>query len=175
MISVNYQNTLKDLIAFKADVERRMKNMVAGFAYEVTLAASEQTPIGSLSDLMAGLSGQGSKAQRNYAFAYKRRQRGYGIETDVGFHKGAWFYSEQPSAPFDPRIRSGLDAANDAYGDASTQYQIGDDFYIVSSGPGFEALNNGYSDQAPDGIVAPALNTILKTYQINLQKYYQEG
>ena len=175
MIRASVSDTLKDLKAFQVDMERRLKNMVAGFAYEVTLTASNKTPIGNEGDLIAGLSGYGSPQQRNYAFAYLRRGKKFGIESEVGYHKGAWFYSEQPTVSHDPTIRSGLDAANNNFGDASAQYKIGDNFYIVGSGPGFEDLNNGSSTQAPDGIMAPAMKDIKAAYQVNLQKYYQEG
>jgi len=175
MIRVGYQDTLKDLQKHLVDVERRLKNKIAGFAYEVTLVARDKTPEGNAYDLAAGLSGYGSKAQRNYAGFYRRRAKNLAISAETGFHKGAWFYSEQPSAAFNPQIRPGEYAARDVYGDVDMQYRIGEDFYIVAVGPGFASLNDGDSAQAPDGIIAPSQEKIKATYLINLQKYYNEG
>ena len=175
MIRVGYQDTLNDLRKFQEEVERKLKNMIAGFAYEVTLIASNNTPEGNEADLLAGLSGFGDKQQRNYAMLYRRRERAYGIDTETGFHKGAWFYSESPSKGLDKGFREGIHAAQDAYADALASYRIGEDFYIVASGPGFSDLEGGSSGQAPDGIIGPSMQQIAQTYQINLQKHYMEG
>lgn len=175
MIKVSYQDTLNDLKKFQDEVKRKLSNMVAGFAYEVSVIASSNTPEGSEGDLLAGLSGYGTKGQMKYAGAYQTRQKEYGIETSTGFHKGAWYYSKQGTLPFNPVIQTGQDAANNNYNDALGSYQIGESFYIVGIGPGFEALNDGSSLQAPDGILQPSMDQILQTYQINLQKYYREG
>ena len=175
MIKVGYQDTLNDLRKFQEEVERKLKNMIAGFAYEVTLIASANTPEGNEADLLAGKFGKGSPAQRKYYQFYESRKEDYGIDTETGFHKGAWFYSESLSKALDSAIRPGEHAASDAYGDALQSYRLGDRFYILGVGPAFTSLEKGKSTQAPGGIIGPSMNQIMQTYQINLQKYYREG
>ena len=46
MITVDSKALLNDLQMFYMDTVRRMEAMVAGFAYEISLTAIENTPLG---------------------------------------------------------------------------------------------------------------------------------
>lgn len=175
MITGDAVDLARDLQKFKLEVERKLKNMVENFAGDVALAASTNTPEGNEEDLMAGLDGSGTKANRNYANLYRQRETNYSIDTQTGFHKGAWYYSATPFAQFSPVINDGRDAALQVQEDVNANYQIGEDVYIVGSGPGFSSLENGSSLKAPDGIMQPTEKMILTSYQINLKQYYDRG
>lgn len=175
MITVDTVDLVKDLQKFKLEAERKLKNMVENFAGDVTLAASTNTPEGNEEDLIAGLSGYGTPANRSYANLYRQRQTNYSINTETGFHKGAWYYSTTPMAPFSPVINDARDAAQQVQEDINANYKIGEAIYIVSSGPGFSSLEAGVSLKAPDGIMQPTEKMILTSYQINLKQYYDRG
>jgi hypothetical protein len=175
MISVNAENTVRDLLKYKEEVERKLKRMVEGFAYDVTLAAGEKTPIGNAADLDAGLHDYGTAQNRSYAYAYLRRAANTGIPAEVGFHQGAWYYSTTPSSQFIPQIQDISDAADEVESALQSGYKVGDVFYIVASGPGFSTFESGANLQAPDGIMKPTEELIQSTYKINLQDYYNRG
>lgn len=175
MISVNAENTVRDLLKYKEEVERKLKRMVEGFAYDVTLAAGENTPIGNAADLDAGLQGDGTAQNRNYAYAYLRRAIKTGIPAEVGFHQGAWYYSATPSSQFIPQIQAASDAADVVERALQSGYKVGDVFYIVGSGPGFSTFESGANLQSPEGIMKPTEELIQSTYKINLQNYYNKG
>ena len=166
MLTIAYQDALNDLLKFREEVERKLTSMVAGFAYEITLAASENTPIGDEERL---------GVDPAYTALYFRRFNEYGIVPEVGFHKGAWYYSPDANKPLDPSISDPFDAANEVESDMFSQYKVGNDFYILGVGPGFAALENGSSLQAPTGIMQPTIEQLEGTYQINLQHYYNRG
>ena len=62
-------------------------------------------------------------------------------------------------------------------------YKLGDVVYIMNSVPyvntpgftvaSFDSLENGYSAQAPYGIMEPTLHAILGIYDSELNKYYE--
>lgn len=175
MITVDTVDLVKDLQKFKLEAERKLKNMVENFAGDVTLAASTNTPEGNEEDLIAGLVGYGHKGQKAYAAWYLERQENYLIDAETGFHKGAWYYSARPFVTFSPKINDGNDAALQVQEDVQVNYKIGEDVYIVGTGPGFSSLEKGESLKAPDGIMQPTEKMILTSYQINLKQYYDRG
>lgn len=162
MRASNADVVAKEIQEYKAEVERKLKGMVAMFAYQTAQIVQEQTPIGSASSLEAGDSGE--KPYDTYFALYQKRQREYGIDIDVGFHKGAITFSEDSNFEFNPDIQDDYAALNDVYEAAENRYQIGETFYIGASGPGYDFLDkkNGAkgSDQAPNGIVEPSLPRI---------------
>lgn len=175
MITGDAVDLARDLQKFKLEVERKLKNMVENFAGDVALAASTNTPEGNEEDLTAGLVGYGHKGQKAYAAWYLERKETYKIDTETGFHKGAWYYSTRPFIPFSSTINDGNDAALKVQEDVKANYRIGEDVYIVGFGPGFKDLEAGSSLKAPDGIMQPTEKMILTSYQINLKQYYDRG
>jgi hypothetical protein len=159
----------KQLEEYSKEVERRLKNMVAGFAREVALAASENTPVGNAEDIVR------EGAYRNY---YLDRQKpsptGYGISAEPGYHSGAWQYSEG-AMKFSPMIFTSNEMADDVENEASASYKLGDTFAIGAIGPGYADLEGGSSLQAPNGIGAPTIAQIQASHEADLKRYYDAG
>lgn len=156
----------KQLEEFSKEVEKRLTNMVAGFAREVALAASANTPVGNAEDMLVERS-----RYRNY---YLNRKDNFGIPVEPGYHSGAWQYTET-EAKFIPVIFTSNEMANDVQNEAEISYKLGDSFAIAAIGPGYSDLENGRSDQAPEGIIAPTLAQIQVAHESQLKKYYDAG
>ena len=84
-------------------------------------------------------------------------------------------YSESSNIPFVPKINSPLEMQNDVFGEASGQYKLGETFYIGANGPAYVKLEQGLSDQAPEGIMKPTLDTIKAVIESDLKRYYDEA
>ena len=160
MISLNIEEALAKLEQQRVIIEKKMKNMVVGFAYELTSIASDNTPYGDT---------------ERYLNLYKLRQKVTGIEPEAGFHMGAWKYSESRSIAFDSNIYTPEEAAGYAKQDSRTAYKLGDKFYIGAKGPAFALLENGFSPKAPQGIMAPTLSAITGAYAINYKMYFDQA
>lgn len=156
----------KQLEEFSKEVERKMKNMVAGFAREVALAASANTPKGNAPDMLV--------EDSRYRQYYLDRQDDYGIPIESGYHSGAWQYSEG-SMNFTPVIFSASEMSNDVFNEAEASYQLGNSFSIGAVGPGYGALENGSSDQAHNGISEPTFDQIRASNEADLRRYYDAG
>lgn len=161
----NTDEITKQLEEFSKEVERKMKNMIAGFAREVAITASENTPVGS-NDMFVE-----NTRYRNY---YLNRQDEYGLPIEPGYHSGAWQYTEG-SPTFKPVIFTTEDVANDVFNEAEVSYKLGDIFAIAATGPAFADLENGSSIQAPQGIGIPTVAQIQTAHQADLKKYYDAG
>jgi hypothetical protein len=176
MISVSSQSLTaleKQLEELIKTTERKLKNMVCGFAYEITLAASNATPIGDAESLAAGLGGA-KFGPGNYARLYRGRFTALKIPTKVGYHKGAWQYSETNVLAFKPEIIAKPEDA--AKAKAESDYKLGDRFFIAATGPGFEMLEIEHkSTQAPNGIIEPTKEAIQVAYKVQLPRYYRQG
>lgn len=157
-VSVNSDALAKQLQEIKLDTTRRMKNMVAGFAYNVAESAVDNTPLGE---------------EGRYDDLYLAREKQLGIEATPGFHMGAWRYDKDGSLTFDTNIYAPEEAMSRALQDARANYNIGETFYIGAIGPAYYDLNNGSSVKAPEGIMKPALEQLLQVYLTDLQKYYR--
>lgn len=166
MISASNTNEIvKQLEEYSKEVERKFKNMVAGFAREVALTASANTPVGS-NDMYI----ENSK----YRGYYLDRQNSTGIPIEPGYHSGAWQYTEG-SPDFIPVIFTSNEMANDVQNEAEISYKLGDSFAIAAIGPGYSDLENGRSDKAPEGIITPTLAQIQVAHESQLKKYYDAG
>lgn len=162
MITCNVDEVVRQLQAYHEETVRSLKRMVTTFAYYVTLEASRNTPVGDFD------------GNASYQNLYKIREETYGIEATPGFHAGAWRYSEQwNDAFFDPTIYTEEQAAIGVKQDVASKVQLGKKFYIRAMGPAYSLLDKGYSYKAPDGIVAPTLDTIASVYSLNLANYYK--
>lgn len=169
----NVDKVSAELKEYQAEVERKLKGMVAQFAYEATLAISDNIPIGDATSLSMGLEGGDPKDPTvAYANYYKKRQKSYGIETEVGFHKGALRYLESGNFSLVTDVKEVQDMANDVFYDASAYYELGDTFYIGAKGPGYAALQGGSSEQAPQGFIEPSEEAIIQLYTSDMKRMY---
>ena len=168
IVAANADNAVSDLDKYIVELERRLKNMVVGFAYEITLHASGSTPIGNAEDLSEKNPDFG---QAKYQYLYQTRSESYGIVPLVGFHRNAWVFSLSPSSTFNRTIGSNPEEKVKSEGIAS--YRLGDDFYISATGPGFAKLEDNSSEQTNGkGIVEPTIALIQSTYTVDLKRYF---
>lgn len=164
MLSANTDELEKSLAEYKAEVERKLKHMIVGFAQDVALAASNATRKGHISE------GGNTLAYINH---YKKRAKsrsegGFGIEPIEGYHKGAWQYAEG-ELHFSPIIYDQATMLGTVDYKAEANYKIGDTFSIGAIGPAYEELEN------LDDIRGKAESTIQRAYLSNLKQYYEEG
>ena len=159
-ITSNSDKLVVQLETFSKQFKNNLEHMVVRFAEDVAIEASRNTPVGSPDD---------------YPRLYKLRRDKYGIPIEAGFHAGGWVYSESSNVPFVPKINSPLEMQNDVFGEASGQYKLGDTFYIGANGPAYVKLEQGLSDQAPEGIMKPTLDTIKAVIESDLKRYYDEA
>jgi hypothetical protein len=153
MITADVDECSKSLETYKAEVERKLKAMVAGFAREIAETASSKTAIGD---------------EAKFFSLYQQRQMATGIEAKAGFHKGAWVYTEG-GLTFDPNIYSTGVMANEVEYQARTNYKIGDSFSIGAEGTAYEFL------QTRDDIEGETLSAIQTAHKVNLPRYFKEG
>lgn len=156
----------KQLQEFSKEVERKLHNMIGGFAMEVATAASNNTPEGS-SDMFI----DGSR-YRNY---YLNRQDEFGLPIEPGYHKGAWQYTESGNPTFNPNIYTTSEMANDVFAEASASYKLGESFSIAATGPGYDDIEKGRSGKAPQGVIEPTVNQIMASHEVDLKRYYEAG
>lgn len=162
----NLDEITKQLEEYSLDVQKRLKNMVAGFAREVALTAGRNTPVGDLESMMTE-----NSRYRNY---YLDRYDDYGIPVEPGYHSGAWQYSEG-TLDFKPVIFTASEMANDVFNEAEASYQLGDSFAIGAIGPGYADLEGGSSKDAPNGIGEPTVAEVMSAHQAQLKRYYDAG
>lgn len=166
MVDLDCKDLLKDLQEFLVVTERKLENMVRGFAYEIAIIASDKTPLGNY---------------EAYADLYQMRttsptSQSYGLNPEVGFAKGSWQVS------FDGQLDlqelygpSSGTTASKAVRTHMMNYRLGDYFYIGNAGPYIRNLEGGQSIQAPMGIMEPTIAEIGAVYKAKLSHYYAQG
>lgn len=156
MITNNADVVAKELQQYSDEVERKLKAMVAGFAGEVALAASDNTA-------------EASEALLNRWYGvYKARSDALGIDIATGFHKGAWQYVEGQIV-FDPTIKQRSRVENEVQGEAAVMYELGDRFSIGAIGPNYAYL------EARDNIGDRTEKAVLSAFKSNVKQYYDRG
>ena len=163
MISADISAVIKELMDYKLEVQRRLENVVAGFAYEFVLTLGANTPVGSEWAL---------HNNHKYKEFYEYRQRTYGIPAEVGYHHGQWKVSASPMIQGTTDINSPDNAASSAKTLMQQSYALGSTFYIGHNTPGMEFLDGGNSRKAPQGITDISLTQVMSAYQIDVVKYY---
>lgn len=151
---------------------RKMQGMVQLFAYWITWEAIENTPIGTVTD--------------SNQWMYNLPSRLRVLPPEPGSAKGGWTISfNSPTRIIFPERAEDANALNikNNADEASQKYKLGDTVFIMNSVryvasdgwtlPKFGSLENGYSTQAPNGIMEPTLHAILGIYASNLNEYYK--
>lgn len=154
MITADVSKALESLKKAHAEIVRRMENMVRGFAYEFAMTAVSNTPLGD---------------DEKYFKLYQRRTY---LQPIAGFAQGSWQYSSTPNL-----VEQDIYSGNEALAKIKSKlagYKLGESFTIGNTGPYINSLNNGYSSQAPEGIVKPTIDQIMSVYKINLVRYYKQ-
>jgi len=165
MVSADIKTAIKELEEYKKTLTRKLEHTVKGFAYELTMIASSNTPIGS-EEAIAN--------NKRYAKYYHDRMVATGLPEQVGFHKGAWSADVVDSFEFEPSIYSNSSvAANAKQGVAS--YKLGQTVFVGAEGLAFDLFEKGKNTQSPEGIIKPTERMIESMYQIHLERYFNEG
>ena len=161
MIELDVSVLLDELVKYKSEVDRKLENMVRGFAYTISQTAIQNTPLGNSEEFFK---------------LYQYRQQRLGLQPQEGFAKGSWQVS--PSGEFSIQQLYTVTSGSAALALVKTNlssYKLGQDLYIGNKGYYIRALENGYSDQAPLGIMQPTLEQILSTYMTDLKRFYDQG
>lgn len=159
-VTSNARDVLKSLQAAQLVIERKMKAMVVGFAMEVAATASMNTPRGSEWALANN---------EKYRSMYLAREQDLKIPAEVGFHKGAWQYSEGDPV-FIPTIFEKQAMLGNVTSEARTAYQLGDNFKIGAEGPAY-----GMLEARSDGIIQPTIQQIMTAHSSDLKRYFNAG
>ncbi|MEN6621313.1 MAG: hypothetical protein ABFD50_07180 [Smithella sp.] len=159
MISVNVSKVLEELKQYHQDTERRLKNMVVGFAYTIAKTAIEKTPIGD--------------AEKYFEWYQSRKY----LEPEEGFARGSW--QANASGQFSIQTIYGATSGSEALSLVKSDlgsYKLGDTVFVGNKGFYIKALENNYSDQTNNlGIMQPTLDSIMQTYQVDLVRLFREG
>lgn len=172
MITCDTSKLQADLKKFKEEATRKLEGMVEIFTYNITVEAIDNTPIGSLNE----------STEWMYNLLSRRRV----LPPEPGSAKGGWTISMNgPTRIIFPEraddsnaynIKSNADTDSSAYKLGDVVYIMNSVRYVATEGwtlPKFGALENGYSSQAPNGIMGPTLDTVMSVYSLDLKKYYE--
>lgn len=163
MIACNTSDLEKNLRTISETFDRKLTNMVKLFSNNVIEGAVSNTPLGD------NISNSEYYSKRETDMSWQS----YGLEPIAGFAQGSWRNSTDPR-PAIQDIYSGNKAIGKAYGDLSN-YKLGKTVYITNYGPYINNLEAGSSDQASQGIMAPTIDLIMRTYNLELVNYFKES
>lgn len=167
MISSNVDQILKELQEYHKDTVRRLENMVQGFAYLISKEAIANTPIGNANP----------DDPESFFKLYKIRQGRTGLDPVEGFARGSW--QVNTSGQFSIQELYTVNSGSTALALIKTNlesYKLGQTLYIGNKGFYIRQLENNYSNQTNEmGIMQPTLDSIMQTYQVDLQRLFNEG
>lgn len=159
MLTFNTDALLKSLREAHTDAVFKMERMVRGFAYQLTLRAIENTPLGD-SDV--------------YARYYNARTNLPKVE---GLARGNWQFDKNGSLTLQIIAgQSSGEVALDLVEMASSSYKLGDRFFIGNATPYISALEADHSPLTNgEGIMQPTLTDITGAYSVDFQRLYASG
>lgn len=183
MLTSNIDDVIKDLQQKIEMIERKLTVMVKSFIYNVTVKAIDITPYGSSEYVNAD-----GEIIENTLYNLKARET-YFLYPRPGHAKGGWLYSfgylpGKKPVGYPADSSDAMDIKADRERDLA-DYKLGQAVYLFNAVPyvateGFtkpymRSLENGYSQQAPNGITAPLEEAISGFYSHNLVNYYKEA
>lgn len=158
----NADKIASQLEEFSKEVERKLKFMVEQFSVDIVEAATAITPLGD-SEKFAG-------------FYAQRLVDNSGLPDEEGVARGAWVVGLNGQLAFIPISGRNTDAEAIAEAQMDIQgYKLGQDFVIGNAAPYIVDLEDGYSMQAPNGIMQPTLDQIKAAHESDLKRYYEAG
>ena len=155
MLTANVDQILKELQSYNEEVKRKLSFMAKGFAYQIAATAIENTPLGDANA---------------YFSSYLSRQERLGLDPVEGFARGSWQTDTTGQFAIQEyyTVRSGEIALDVVKAKLDSLYTLGAPLYIGNKGFYIDALEGGSSQQAPMGISAPTMDSILSTYKVDL-------
>ena len=167
MIKVDVSKVLEELKSYRQDTVRRLENMVKGFSYIISKTAIENTPLGNASP----------EAEGGYLEWYKLREIRTGLSPEEGFARGSW--QVNTTGQFSMQALYGATSGTEALALVKTDiasYKLGQTVYVGNKGFYIRLLENNYSQQTNElGIMKPTLDSIMRTYQVDLVRLFKEG
>ncbi len=162
MISVDASTVMKELEEYLKETTRKLEHMVRGFAYQISQTAIENTPLGDAN---------------KYFELYQSREEYAGLEPVEGFARGSWQVSKTGQFVFQEYYTANSgDKALSLIKTSLGLYKLGQNLYIGNNAYYIDSLENGSSkEKAPLGIMQPTVDNILKSYQVDLKRLYNEG
>lgn len=154
MITFDTAALLKSLQDAHADAKRRLEQMVRGFAYEFSVRAIENTPLGD---------------SEKYARYYQARVNLPKVE---GIARGNWQFSTDSS--FELQIVAGRfsnEQALEIIENTSSGYRLGQTFYIGNAAPYITHLEYNIST----GIMRPTIADITGAFAVDFQYQYNKN
>ena len=150
----------QSLKKFHEEAVRKMEGMVRKFSHIVAWTAIDNTPLGD---------------SVKWEALYLLRQKNIGLEPIEGFAKGSWRVSTDGTLEMQTLYGQDSDemAASLIQSDLMT-YKLGETVMISNFGPYILELENNFMDynkQQP--IVSPTMESVYRTYQLNLDDYYK--
>jgi hypothetical protein len=179
-ISADFDSLHAQLLEIRARVEKKLVGMVQNFTYNLAVEAIETTPFNHNFDETRG-------------FYFNATRLAWGLGVTPGHAKGGWMLSMNSASRYRwNMVANGENATNvkAAADDASMEYKLGDDVFIVNNVPyvsndhwpvaqfgtnnPFEvkSLESGYSSQAPEGISKPV---IAFAFSQDLRRMYEQA
>lgn len=151
---------------FRANATRKMKNVVFAIAQQVTLYLNSYTIQGDEDKLNQN----SASYSYRYAKMYADRESNYGIEKEVGYHKGAYSYSESArSVKNRTDIRDLSEMQSDLTSEFNSQYKLGDVFYINATGPAYSLFERNIIGNP---VLKPTMKSVLATYKAVAEAAY---
>lgn len=169
MIKLETSKLIAQLELLKKQIEVKLENMVREFSYHITEQAVMNTPLGD--------------STTNWDWYLKRIEdkgwQSYGLLPEEGFAQGSWQVITSRGAVSLKLVENyGNNSWQAALSTAKSSlagYKLGNQVIIGNKGPYIRNLENGYSDQAPDGIVKPTLQMVQAVFATELKVYYDKG
>ena len=162
IVSANSAKVLKSLQEYHKIVQRKLNNVVRGFAYKITQEAINHTPLGDASAFM----------QR-----YIERQEAIGLNPQEGFARGSWQVTN--SSAFTVQTIYGINSGTQALSAVQSKLSgltFRDNIFIGNRGYYIGFLENNYSPQTNNmGIMKPTMQAIMQVYQISIKELYDKG
>ena len=167
MVSADVSKVLEELKAYHQDTVRRLERMVQGFAYTISQTAIANTPLGNAAP----------ESEGGYFELYKLRQNRTQLAPEEGFARGSWQVNTTGQFSMQALYgdTSGMEALTMVKADLNS-YKLGQTLFIGNKGFYIKLLENNYSQQTNNlGIMQPTLDSIMRTYQVDLVRLFKEG
>jgi hypothetical protein len=168
-VSINTQELIASLKKYEEEVKRKLEGMVTKFAYESTVIAVNNTPLGN-----ATSSEDGEEVIKDW---YLTREMVTGLRAEEGLARGGWQISLDGTLSFRETYgqESGTNASEDAR-EQMSDYKIGDTVYIGNLGPYIQRLQDNYSAQTKkQGIMQPTENNMIAIYNTDIKQMFDNS
>lgn len=162
IVEADSKKLVASFMQFQAIFERKLKNVVRGFAYKISAEAIQHTPLGNAEEFMA---------------LYKRRAEVTGLSPIQGFARGSWQANQ--SGQFTLQTIYGNSSGTQAMSLVQSNLSninLGQDIYIGNRGYYIKLLENNSSPQTGGlGIMKPTQAAVLATFAIDVKNLYNKG